>query len=479
MAIDFPKSPAVDDVYEVPEQGTSYVWDGVSWLAGGTFGSGGGSGGFSGVERILAGSGVIVEPSDGTGAVTVAVAAGDGGTAYPGGTVARSIYDVYTGSWANAFIEAGAQGGTWVIPPGTYNITKPIVITADGTKFVSVTPGDKPKLNFDFGTQPLATANGVQQLHRAGLWAAAKFRATGIYFQWDSSRISDHVNDCLVLFQKGDTSSGQRDDMDSSVDNCTFSNVRCNLTTPGAGGLTYYGRNMRVHGCTFSSGGGSGDIRAISLSYASNADDDNPGQMLNSAGHRKNIVTNNTFHMTKKSICVDLFRGVGVDAGTVHGLLINGNMNDVGGALLRVSAGVTANATCISGNSCIRGSRIPYVQVLAGASMTNSTINGNAFGSADATKNNVADGVVLEAGSSANHITITGNTFGAPENGCIRIRNGASRVAIVGNTFNKLHGESNVAIETSSGRGTITGNVSSMTTFHTGSGTWKFSGNDN
>ena len=479
MAINFPKNAATGTSFTVPEYGQTYVWDGASWLSDGVVASGGGGGTVvAGVDRIVAGSGVIVSPSTGSGVVTVSAATGGGsGGAYPGGD-ARLIDDLYTGSWANAMIEAGRQGGTWVFPVREYVITKPVVITADGTKFVSGVAGDKPKFTFDFGTQSAQSANGVTQNHVAGLWAAAKFRVTGIYFQWAGSRIDTHKNDCLVLFQKGNTSQGQRDDMDSSIDNCTFSNARCNQGTAGAGCITYYGRNMRVTGCTFSSGGGSGDMRAISLSYASNPDDVADGQTISTAGWRKNIVSNNTFHMTKDAICLEVFQGTGAPSGICYGLVVSDNTNDVGGSLLRVSNGAGLVAAAISGNACIRSSGKPYIQVLSGGTFNHSSIAGNAFGSADANKNNEADGVTFESGSTTGHVTITGNSFGAPENGCIRLLNAADRVAVVGNTFAQLHGSGSTAIETSGGRGTFTGNVSSMSTFHSGSGTWTSTGND-
>ena len=444
----FPDNPSVGSTAII--NGISYTYNGSAWDGSTSSSSGGGSGGSSGVSQIIAGSGISV--SSNTGNVTVS-ATGGGGSTGGGSTVndarlrgdMRNIDELYTGDWAAAFNAAGqAHGGDWWVPTRNYTINDPIIITQDGTKFV----GDesaKPKLTFNF-TASTATANGITSNNKFALWAAAKFRVRGIYFEWSGSRTDNEKDSALLLFQKGNTNNGQRDDMDSSIDNCTFSNARHNLTTLGAASITYYGRNMRVTGCTFSSGSGSGDIRAIALSYTPNANDTTDGQTLATGGHRRNFVTGNTFHMKKTSVCVEVFKGTNVSTGIIAGLMITSNINDVGGSLLRINNGVYADGTVITGNSCIRSSHTPYVDILSGGKLRSSTITGNSFGNIDATKNNDSDGIHLQTGGEMRDVTITGNAFGAPENACIKLDGTYSRLVITGNIFDKMHGAGSVAV---------------------------------
>ena len=483
MALNWPSNPSVGDTYISPGGTIKYEWTGVAWDAVGVQTSGGGGETiFAGVERIVAGSGITVSPSDGTGVVTLSSRTTDTGGGSGGGIDtlgdARSIYELYTGDWAAAFNEAGRLGGLWWVPDGSYSINSPIIITKDGTKF-SGDPTSKPKLTFNFRAST-AAANNIASNNRFGMWCAAKTRVRGLYFQWSSSYTNTNDDAALLLFQKGDTASGQRDDMDSSVDDCTFSNARHDLGVPGAASITYYGRNMRVTGCTFSSGSGSGDIRAIALSYTPNADDETTGQTLATAGHRKNFVTGNTFHMTKSSICVEAFKGDNVLNGSLVGLMITSNMNDVGGSLLRVNDGVYADAAVITGNSCIRSSSMPYIDVLSGGRLRNSTITGNSFGIADATKNNDSDCISVRSGGEMRDVTITGNAMGAPETACINLAGTYARVIISSNSFARKHGPGTVAIAggSSDNKAVVIGNIVDGLTLTTGSvGNWSIANN--
>lgn len=486
MALNWPSNPSVGDTYTSPGGTVRYEWNGVAWDAIGTETEAGGGGGsetiFAGVERIIAGTGITVSPSGGTGLVTLSTRTTDTGGNTGGGVdtlgETRSIYEVYTGDWAAAFNEAGSIGGTWWIPNGNYNITSPIIITNDSTKF-SADPTDKPKLTFSFRAET-AIANNITSNNRFGMWCAAKTRIRGLYFQWASAWTNTNNDASLLLFQKGDTASGQRDDMDSSVDDCTFSNARHDLSVLGAADITYYGRNMRVTGTTFSSGSGSGDIRAIALSYTPNANDTTAGQTLATAGHRKNFVTGNTFHMTKASVCVEVFKGANVATGSIAGLMITSNINDVGGSLLRVNNGVYADATVVTGNSCIRSSSMPYIDVLSGGKLRNSTITGNSFGIVDATKNNDSDCITVRSGGEMRDVTITGNAMGAPETACINMIGTYSRVIISSNSFSQQHGPGTVAIAggSSNNKAVVIGNIVDGLTLTSGStGNWSIANN--
>jgi hypothetical protein len=398
-------------------------------------------------------------------------------------TEMKSIYSVYDGDWAAAFNVAGENGGAWWIPSGTYDIDRQIIIRENGTKFIG-DESDKPKLRFNF-TGGLAQANGITSNNGFGLWAAAKFRVRGVAFQWKQAVIPQNINAALLLFQKGDTGdNSSRADMDSSIENCNFTAARHNFNCLGAAYITYYGRNMRVTDCTFSSKGnrvdGADHIRAIALSYAPNADDDDDGQTLATGGHRKNYVSGNTFHMTSKSICVEAFMTSNVGVGVLAGLMITSNMNDIGGTLLRVNEGVYADSTVITGNSCIRSKKTPYVEVLSGGRLRNSTITGNSFGNIDARDDNYADGITLHEGGQMRDVTITGNAFGAPQNACIKLDGTYARVVITGNIFDKLHGPGNVAVAAGSAdnKAVLVANSTDNLTLTSGTtGKWQIANN--
>lgn len=62
MAINFPTSPSVNDVYTF--NGYSWKWNGSYWAANTSAGS-------SGVSQIIPGTNITVSPTGGTGSVTV------------------------------------------------------------------------------------------------------------------------------------------------------------------------------------------------------------------------------------------------------------------------------------------------------------------------------------------------------------------------------------------------------------------------
>lgn len=427
-----------------------------------------------------------IEESSGNGG------GGGGGSDYFGSGI-NNIWDEVTNpnrvsDWTDIINNALDKGGDWYFPAlddkGGYKCSGMLISRLNGTKLIGP-DGARALINFDFTCPDSESIQFTDQgrlitvtsNHPCGLWCAGKTRIKNMSFQFPKSQIKNNLekNASLVLFQKANFSredgviKNAYDDMDSSIDNCNFTNCRIDPGADGGDGaacITYYGRNMRVQGCTFSSGSGEGDMRAIALSYAKDANDPSEGQTYATGGHRKNMVLNNTFHMTKSSYCLTLFKGDGVDEANKNrmlvGLLINGNMNDVGGSLLEIRGGAGAKYATISGNSCIRGHERPYIHVKNGARFQNSTITGNVFSSFPAKSNNHrAAGVTVADGATTAMLTITSNTFGAniTDGACISL-NGTNGAVITNNIFDiEENGQQERAIRVSGGKGIITNNL--------------------
>ena len=377
--------------------------------------------------------------------------------------------------WTSIFQSACNIGGTWILPERVYKISSTLIQKQDGAKFVAEHTGAVPEIRFMGSNYSRPSWNGTSVI-ACCWWVASKTRFNGLRFTLESP---DSNKDKAVLnFQrvKRSGSTASEADMDSSVDNCSFSDIRTNLGTPGAGAINYLGRNIRVTGCTFSSGGGSGDIRSISLSYAQGTD--STGQSATSGGHRKNIIRDNTFHLTKTSIAIELYRASGVpDNVYCFGLLIASNMLDVGGGLLRGVDGARARGLTISGNSCFRGKNTPYIHFLSGFRLEASSFGGNSFSNEEAGSGQVNDGIKAESGSVFNRVAISGNSFSRPAEACINLKGSSNKVAISGNCFEKEDRSGLTAIKAAGGTGVITGNASNLDNFASVPSGWIVSNN--
>ena len=119
--------------------------------------------------------------------------------------------------------------------------------------------------------------------------------------------------------------------------------------------------------------------------------------------------------------------------------------------------------------------------------MTNSSITGNSFGSVQTDSvNHRADGVRFNPGSFGKCVTITGNSFGAfkedPDfnaGGGIVLLSTCEKIAIVGNTFARLHGQDLPAVVSNNNcSGTIVGNVlDGLNDLRSGGGDWEETAN--
>ena len=378
-------------------------------------------------------------------------------------------------NWTSIFQSACDRGGTWILPERTYKIYSTLIVKQDGTKFVAEHSGAVPEVRFVGSNYSKPRWNGTSVI-ACCWWIASKTRFTGIRFTLESP---DSNKDKAVLnFQRvrRSGSSASEADMDSSVDNCSFSDIRTNLGTPGAGAINWMGRNMRISGCTFSSGGGSGDIRSISLSYALGSDSD--GQSATTGGHRKNIIRDNTFHLTKTSIAIELYRAAGVlDNTYCYGLLISSNMLDVGGSLLVGRDGARARGLTVTGNSCFRGKNTPYLHFFSGFRLEASSFSGNSFINEESGAGQVNNGIVSESGSVFNRVAISGNCFCRPASACIDLKGSSNKIAISGNCFEKEDRSGVTAIKAVGGSGVITGNASNLPTFTSVPSGWIVSNN--
>ena len=386
----------------------------------------------------------------------------------PKGTRPEDITD-----WSAIFELASIGGNTIVFPQRTYEVHKTCRIQGDGTKFVAQYSGAKPRIQFcgdNFKkTRWYEPSKGIDETSvvPCGIWAASKFRITGMRFTTDNpNKWQDRA---LLNFQRATRSdSGASEaDMDSSVDDCSFSDFRTTKGYLGAGAINWMGRNMRIQGCVFSSGGkGNGPLRAISISYAQG--DDKKGQSGDTGGHRKNVVRDCTFHLTKDSICIEVYTADDVDKGIfLHGLLVSGNIVDVGGTLIRCKTNAKMRGFAVTGNTCFR-SQVPYIHFAPGVRIESSTISGNTFFNEDAGDDNSADAIFSDTNSTLNRLAITGNAFGRPDKACINLNGAVNRVAITGNTFDREDGQAGqiaIAVNSPNGGGVITGNASNLSTF--------------
>jgi len=487
----FPSNPSNGDTAVF--NGITYTYNNNAWN--GTVTTTGSS--TAGVASIVAGNGINVSAT--TGTVTIKSLQGDAKLI---DTLLPSNVDPEDDAlnWYQYFEHIGNNGGTWILPNRKYTVTgsTPIIFKIKSTKLMGETSGIRPSIKINIPSSISApTYNGDTAVIPCGFWFANKTRIRGLNIEWQNP--DDHRDHALLLFQKavvevsvtnaGNIKVESQADMDSSVDDCALT-CRANLNTPGAGIITYLGRNMRVTGCTFASGGGSGDMRCISLSYSKQSThshsstsntvfDDNDGQSAATGGFRKNIVRDNTFHMTKDSVCVELFVASGTPSNNNHiyGLQITNNQNDVGGNLLRCTANSRSIGTVISGNVVFRGN-VPGILVLDDASVISMVVTGNFFGGTDtessSVSNNHGNWIQVDSGSNFQRCTITGNTFRRPTDACIYFNTGVNRITITGNTFDKDDRNSVPAIRVNGGSGVIVANTSNCDTFfsNVGSGNW-------
>lgn len=380
-------------------------------------------------------------------------------------------------NWYTYFQHIGDNGGEWILPSRVYAVSSstPVVFKVAGTKLSGQDAGIRPDIRITGASATAPTINAETAVIACGFWLANKTRIRGLDVRWSDP--DNHKEKALLLFQRAYYSGNDsRADMDSSIDDCVFS-ARATLTTTGAGIITYLGRNMRVAGCTFSSGSGSGDMRAISLSYAQTASPevDSDGQTATTGGFRKTIVRDNTFHMTKDAVCVEVFCATGTPTtnNDLYGLLIAGNQNDVGGHLLKTTSNVSLVGAVVSANVNFR-SNVSHVLISGNSAVENMVITGNFFGGTDTdssanVSNNHADGIEVESSAFLRRSTITGNTFLRPTAACINLGH-STKNAIVGNTFSK-DDRNNIPALSVVGSGVIVGNTSNCDTFITGTTT--------
>mgnify|MGYP003347796569 CR=1 FL=1 len=380
----------------------------------------------------------------------------------------------------------------WILPARTYNVSQSVIFKYKGTKLMGEHSGIRPRIVIT-PTNSLLTTNNVTSVIKCGFWFANKSRIRGLDIEFKPSTNSsyNHRTMALLNFQKAYTGTlvingsnenqGSEADMDSSVDDCALIG-EADFNVPGSGAINYLGRNMRVTDCTFTGSGG--NQVAINLSYAvisynSNGEEnDSPGQQARTAGFRKCIIRDNTFHLRKNAVCINVYCATGSPTtnNNLYGLLVASNMNDVGGTLLKTNSGVRLNGLTVTGNSNFR-SKEPYIYISPGSRCFDMVINGNTFGGAatsfdpvtgNANDDNYADGIY--SGGITHRPVITGNNFYRPKNACINLPNNPNKALIVGNAFAKAD-RNNVPALIVSGTGLVMGNVSSCDTFISGTTT--------
>lgn len=487
----FPDNPSIGSTTTI--SGISYTYNGSAWDGSTSSSSSSGS---TGGGTTLPGDAQLID------------------SLLPAGTNPETLTN-----WYSYFQHIGDNGGTWVLPQRVYNIisSTPVTFKVSGTVLTGESVGQKPLIVIHSTSSSAPTVNSVSAIIPCGFWFANKSQLYNIVFTW--SNAGGNESKALVLFQKAytnysvtintDGSETQNHDsfadMDSTIRHCQFIS-RANLAVQGSGSLTYLGRNCRISDCAFTSGGTTGSIktiRAINLSYSvvqqpsssllakDNFNDtneaDKDGQTAASGGYRKCVIRDNLFHLRKNAICIEVFTATGSPSSNnnCYGLLITGNMNDVGGTLLRTTNSVKLVGAVVSNNTSFR-SVIPHVHIDANSLVESMSITGNFFGGTDTelgSTNGVpdvsddwADGVKVDSEAIMRRSTISGNTFLRPADACINLGHSTNN-AIVGNTFSK-DDRNNIPALYVVGSGVIVGNTSNCDTFITGStGSWTQSAN--
>lgn len=392
-------------------------------------------------------------------------------------------------NWYSYFQHIGDNGGNWLLPQRSYTITSntPVIFKVAATSLCALTE-HKPQIYIGTTSGTAPQTNSVTAIIPCGLWFANKTTIEGLYVTWTD--VSQNTDKAMCLFQRAYLTGGgsnSQADMDSTIRDCQFVS-RADLNTQGTGSITYLGRNMRVIDCAFTSGATTGSIktiRAINVSYSigTTPESDVDGQTAATGGFRKTVIRDNLFHLRKNAICVEVFCATGSPTtnNNLYGLLVTGNMNDVGGTLLRTTNNVRLVGAVVSNNTNFR-SDSPYIHIDSGSTTESMSITGNFFGGTDtdssaSVSDNHADGVKVESDAFMTRSTITGNTFLRPTTACINLGN-STKNAIVGNTFSK-DDRSSVPALSVVGSGVIVGNTSNCDTFVSGTTTnWTQSANN-
>ena len=223
----------------------------------------------------------------------------------------------------------------------------------------------------------------------------------------------------------GVAATGNEDDVDGSVQNCTF-NIGKRSTA-----IVYNGRNARILNNAFSDGVGG---TCISLRWHGiDTQSQEPGD-LNETSWRKNRVIGNQFHTGPASKAVVINGDY-----PIYGFQLLNNIMDIGGQMLVVERGGMIGST-VTGNSWYGRSRFGAEGVLEFKTgvLEGLSITGNGFTTLDGpNKSRCARFVNVASQVDCKGLAISTNSFinGRKGKAAVAVHGDTSKVIVIGNVI--------------------------------------------
>lgn len=417
MTINWPSNPLVGQTYQFGN--SKYEWTGYTWDAVGIASEAPAAGtDFAGVQQIVAGTNIQITPPNGTGVVTISAASSKASSL--GSPTSRDAdwpgnihWDDVPGSTAHARLEwfmthsdAYNLDQLFIPPNTTITLTSNINTPSDRGNIgingpVSAKGNTQPKIN-------LAS-------HQLKFKGGARLRNLSFAKEANSGT--------AVTF--GTTSgSGNEDDIDSSVKNCTFNVGGSNV------GVHFNGRNVLVQDCSFSDGVG---MTAILMTWNGIDTESTKLDDLNENSWRKNRIINNQFHINRASTAIRLDGEY-----PCQGLLVANNILDIGGSLLRVTNGgihggtIVGNSVTNRQNTAADGKTADIIYFESGqikaVNITGNTLTGREDG--ESRPRDIIRSAVNPSG-----LAITGNSMGFCTGYAVNLTSSTSGCVVVGNTI--------------------------------------------
>ncbi|TDE58633.1 hypothetical protein E1295_05215 [Nonomuraea mesophila] len=313
-----------------------------------------------------------------------------------------------------------------VFPPGTYRITRTIVIP------------DASDENFNRiqlrGYSTMTNRASIIQVEHDGVGIDVRCSLAAIHGLAFVAPAKTENNRALRFAGEVNT-----DDTDAAILECTFISFKLAVEHVGRG--LYFSHNL-VALCT----------TGISLAWPTDEVGGGPVHVP-PYGLRKWLITNNHFHSPFQAIVTE-----GAEDADFRGAIIQGNLLDIGRRLL---IGSLTNST-ISGNMVEKGVNGPIIEITSGGH--NLTIADNVLGGFEPPLNEGPSAIQFSSGVKAQNVTISGNTFNWLNHSPIRFENDASKITIANNSFDhwNLDGRSDAAAIRVAGKATafsVMGNV--------------------
>ncbi|MGP3963245.1 glycosyl hydrolase family 28-related protein [Nonomuraea sp. 3N208] len=284
-----------------------------------------------------------------------------------------------------------------VFPPGTYRITRTIVIPD-----LPGEPFNRIQLR---GYSTMTNRASIIQVTHDGVGIDVRCSLAAIYGLAFVAPAKTANNVALRFAGEANT-----DDTDAAILECTFVSFKLAVEHVGRG--LYFSHNL-VALCT----------TGVSLAWPTGGVEGGSVHVP-PYGLRKWLIANNHFHSPFQAIVTQ-----GAEDSDFRGAIIQGNLLDIGRRLL---IGSLTNST-ISGNVVENADNGPIIEITSGGH--NLTIGDNVLGGFEPPQNNGPCAIQFSSGVTAHNVTISGNTFNWLNHSPIRFENDASKITIANNSF--------------------------------------------